>query len=228
HVRSLAFQGDNRTLVSACDDKAARLSDVGVLAVLDAHPGGVVGVQYHSNGTQALSAGKDGTAKLWDLTKGAVLKTFGPHKEPLHAATFNRDFTQVGVAAGKTVHVYNPADGKEVLNLPHPADVNALSFSVDKTRIATGAADRQTRLWDVATRKELQFFPCADPVRAVALHPNNKDLVTAAGKAVTAEAASVVRAVPVSPGPVHALTLTPNNTHVLTAGSDKAVSFWNL
>ena len=50
--------------MSAGTDKAARLSDVGVLAVLDAHQGGVVGVQYHSSGTQALTAGKDSTAKI--------------------------------------------------------------------------------------------------------------------------------------------------------------------
>src|SRR5207248_1251016 len=160
-------------------------------------------------------------------TKGAVLRTFGPLKEPVHAVTYNRDFTQVGVAAGKTVHVWNAADGKEALTLPHADDVLALAFSVDKAKILTGSADRQTRLWDVATKKELQFFAHPGPVRAVALHPNNKDLVSAAGKAVTAEAGSVVRVVPVSPGPVNALTITPNNTHVLTAGSDKLVTFWN-
>jgi WD40 repeat protein len=227
-VPALAFATDNRTLISAGADKAARLSDVGVLAVLDAHRGGVVGVQYHSTGTQALSAGKDGTAKVWDLTKAAVVRTFGPLKEAVHAATYNRDFTQVGVAAGKTVHVWNAADAKEALTLPHPDEVTSLAFSVDKTKILTGSADKQTRLWDVATKKELQFFAYADPVRAVALHPNNKDLVSGAGKTVTAEAASVARVIPVSSEPINALIITPNNTHVLTAGADKLVTFWNL
>src|SRR5262249_31720958 len=99
-VTGVAFLGDNRTLLSTGADKTVRRSDAGVLAVLDAHKGGVVGVQYPPSGTQALSAGKDGTAKLWDLTKGAVLRTFGPLKEPVHAVTYNRDFTQVGLAAG--------------------------------------------------------------------------------------------------------------------------------
>src|SRR5207302_5862726 len=157
-VTGLAFLGDNRTLISTGADKTARLSDAGVLAVLDAHKGGVVGVQYHPSGTQALSAGKDGTAKVWDLTKGVVLRTFGPLKEPVHAVTYNRDFTQVGLAAGKAVKVYSAADGKELLTLPHPDDVTTLAFSVDKARILTGSADRQARLWDVAVGKELQFF----------------------------------------------------------------------
>ena len=53
----------------------------------------------------------------------------------------------------------------------------ALSFSVDKARIATGAADKQTRVWDVASGKELEFFAHDGAAGAVVLHPNNKDLV---------------------------------------------------
>ncbi|MCI0465386.1 MAG: WD40 repeat domain-containing protein, partial [Gemmataceae bacterium] len=226
-VTALTFQGDNRTLIVASEDKAVRVIDVGVLAVLDAHKGGAVAVEYHGNGTQALSAGKDNTVKLWDLTKGTVLKEFKVN-EPITTATYNADFSQIGVAAGKTARLINIADGKELVVLPHPAEVLSLAISGDKTRIATGSADKLTRLWDVATGKEVQFFAQPDSVRAVVLHNNNKDVVSAAGKAVTADGVSVARTIPVGAGPIHALTLTPNNTHVLTAGSDKAVSFFNV
>src|SRR5438105_8042418 len=40
-VHALAFHTDNRTLVSASEDKTVRLSDVGVLRAWQAHPGGV-------------------------------------------------------------------------------------------------------------------------------------------------------------------------------------------
>lgn len=226
-VPSLAFQADNRTLVSASADKSARFFDVGVLAVLDAHKGGVVGVQVHSNGTQAVTAGADNTVKLWDLAKNQVVKTFGPLQEPIHAVTYNRDFTQVGVAAGKVVRVWNLADGKEVLVLTHPADVGSLSFSVDKTRVATGSEDKVMRLWDVATGKEVQFFPQPEAVKAVLYHPTNT-AVLSGGKALSIDNPAAQRVIPVSPGPVHALALTPTGTHVLTAGTDKVVSMWNI
>src|SRR5439155_3137114 len=74
-VKSLSFLADNRTLLTAAPDKTARLLDVAVLAAFDAHPGGVVSVQYHNAGAQLLTAGKDKTVKLWDVTKNAVLKT---------------------------------------------------------------------------------------------------------------------------------------------------------
>src|SRR5262249_44806461 len=133
-IRSLSFHSDNRTLVSAAMDKTARLLDVGVVTVLEAHTGGVTGVAFNGNGHQALSGGVDRTVKLWDLATGKVGRTFGPLADSVSAVAFSRDFTQVGAAAGKTVKVWNAADGKEIVTLTHPAAVNALSFSVDKSK----------------------------------------------------------------------------------------------
>src|SRR5207249_5056910 len=104
------------------------------------------------------------TVKLWDVTKGAVVKTFGPLKEPITTAAFNRDFTQVGAAAGKTVHVWNLADDKELHALTHPAEVLSLSFNFDKTRLATGGADKVTPVLDLASGREPPISPQDLPV----------------------------------------------------------------
>ena len=114
---------DNKTILSAGADKTARLDVVGLVALLDAHPGGVSAVQYHNSGTQALSAGADKTVKLWDLTKNAVLKTLGPVEAPVRQAVFSKDYTQVAAASDKSVRIWNAADGKELAKLDHPAKV---------------------------------------------------------------------------------------------------------
>ncbi len=226
------FLPDNRTLlVSSPAGKNVQLLDVNVLTAFDAHKGGVVSAQYHSSGALILTAGKDNTVKLWDVVKSNVLKTktFGPFPDPVRAAVFSRDFTQVGAAVGKSVKVWNVADGKEVLTLPHPAEVAALSFSADKTRIATAAADKQTRLWDAATGKELQFFAQPGAVQTVLYHPNNAAILSGGtDKVVSIDAPAIQRLIPAATAPLHALTLTPNATHVVTAGADKTVTFWNL
>jgi WD40 repeat protein len=226
-LKSLAFLGDNRTLLTASADKTAKLLDVNIAAAFEAHPGGVVAAQYHANGTQLLTAGADKTAKLWDLTKSAMLNSFGPFAEPVKFASFNRDFTQIGVAAGKVVKIYNPADGKEIVGLTHPADVISLSFSFDKTRLATGAADKLTRVWDLATGKELQFFPQDDAVAAV-IYTAQNTVISAAGKSARLDTPSAVRAIQVDAQPMYALAVVPNGTHVLTGGADKTVKMWNL
>lgn len=226
-LKSLAFLADNRTLFTASVDKTAKLLDVNIAAAFDAHPGGVVAAQYHANGTQLLTAGADKTVKLWELTKNAMLKSFGPLADPIKFAAFNRDFTQIGVAAGKLVKVFNLADGKEIASLSHPADASSLSFTVDKTRLATGAADKLTRIWDLATGKELQFFPQDDAVAAVIYTPQNT-VISAAGKSARLDTPSAVRAIQVDAGPIHSLAVVPNGTHVLTGGADKLVKMWNL
>jgi WD40 repeat protein len=226
-VPSLAFQGDNRTLVSGSLDKTVRFLDVAVLSALPAHPAGPVYVQYHNTGTQLLTAGADKTVKLWDLAKGTVIKSFGPLADPVRAAAFSKDYTQIAAAAGKLVKVWNVADGKDVATLTHPAEVLSLAFNQDKTRITTGCADRQTRLWEVGTGRELQFFAQSDAVEAVTMTAAGV-VFSAAGKAVQIETPSIVRVIAADSGPVHAVAMGPNNTHVLTAGADKAVKLWNL
>jgi WD40 repeat protein len=228
-IRSLAFLSDNRTLVSTSDDKTARLFDIGVVNVVDAHAGGVNAVAFHGNGTQFLSGGNDKTVKLWTVAPGkdpVVQRTFGPLTDAVTAVAFSRDFTQIGAAAGKAVKVWMP-DGKEVLTLSHPADVKSLSFSPDKTKIVTGASDNLARVWDVASGKELQAFAHAGPVEAVVFHNNNTTIVSgSADKIVAVHPISAVRVISAAPGPVRGLAVTPNGSHVLTA-DEKEVKLWN-
>jgi WD40 repeat protein len=226
-VTSLRFLGDGRTLVSASADKTARFLDVGVVSALPAHPAGPTFAQYHANGTQLVSAGADKTVKLWDLAKANVLKSFGPVADPIKAVAFSKDFTKVGVAAGKAVKVFVIADGKEAATLNHAVDVLSLSFSPDGTRIATGAADKQTRIWDAATGKELQFFAQDDAVDAVIYAPAGNLVISAAGKRTRIDTASILRAIQADAGPTYALAIIPANTHVLTGGADKIAKLWN-
>ncbi|MGH7174154.1 MAG: hypothetical protein ACRELG_28125, partial [Gemmataceae bacterium] len=159
---------------------------------------------------------------------GQVLKTFGPLPEAVRAAVFNRAGTQIGAAAGKTVVVWNVADGKEVRKLEHPAEIADLSFSADGKRLTTGASDNEVRVWELATGHELQAFLHAGPVRAVASHPSNNALVFSgsADKTVALHTMTVTRVVSAGT-PLRAVTVTNNGTHVLTAGDDGKIKLWN-
>ncbi len=224
-VKAMQFLANGRTLVTGSLDKSAKLLDVNILAALPAHPAGATLAQYHSNGTQVVTAGADKTVKLWDVAKGVVLKSFGPAADPVKDVGFSRDFTKIAVATGKSLKVWNVADGKDFVTLTHPVEVLSFSFSPDNTRIATGASDKQTRVWDPATGKELLFFPQADTVDAV-FHLANNVIVSATGKVLRIETATITKAVPADTGATTALTLSPNNTHVYTGGADKIVKRW--
>src|SRR5207244_13627050 len=86
-----------------------------------------------------------------------------------------------------------------------------------------------TRVWDLARGLELQALPQTDPVRVVAFHNGNAQILSAAGsKQVAIDTIAAARVLKAADGPLTALTLTPNATHVLTAGADKQVHLWNL
>jgi WD40 repeat protein len=229
-VPALAFQADNRTLVSASKDRTGLVADVGVLRVIEAHKGGVAGVEFHSNGTQLLSGGADKTVKIWEAATGKLLRTFVPLDDPVSAVAFSRDYTRVGAAAGKVVKVWSVTDGKELLSLTHPAEVTSVAFSVDRAKIVTGSADNVARAWDAVTGKELQFFSHAGAVRAVAFPGNNNNaVVTASADGTTAiHPLAINRAITASASALHALALAPNGNQILTTGADKAVRLWNL
>jgi WD40 repeat protein len=225
---SLAFLPDNRTLLATGTDQKVRLIDVGLLALLPAHPGGVNSIAFHANGMMALTGGADKTVKLWDPTMGKAVKTFGPLSDSVSAVAFSRDATQAASAAGKTVKVWNLADGKELLSLVHPDTVLTISFNADKSRIVTGSADHQTRIWDASTGTLWEAFAQAGPVRSIAVHPSQGTVISASGdKAAVVDTTSVVRAIAVSRAPIRSLAVTPNGSHVLTASDDMILRLWN-
>jgi WD40 repeat protein len=226
-VHGLAFLSDNRTLLSASADKTCVLADANVLRVLDTHPGGTSSVMFHNSGTQALTAGVDKTAKIWDLNQGKLLRTFGPLAEPVTAAVYSRDYSQVALAAGKTVQIFNANDGKALTTITQATPVTSLALSPDKTRLVTGGTDNLARIWDLASGKVLQAFRHEGPVVGVAYYNDNRIVISAStDKTVQIHTANVVRVVDAG-SPVRSLTTTMNGSHVVTGGADGKARLWN-
>ncbi len=227
-LRAMTFLADNRTLLSAGDDKLVSVNDVSVTSVLPVNTGGAVGVAYHPNATQIITAGKDKAARLWDLAQGKEVKAYGPLADSISALAVSRDFTLVGVTAGKTAKVWQIADGKEIATINHPAEVVSIGFNADKTRLITGTTDNAARVWEVATGRLLQTFSHGAAVRGVAFHPTQPAVITAsADKTAIVNTQTILRAIPASMSPLRAVAVTANGTHVMTAGDDKNVKAWN-
>jgi WD40 repeat protein len=228
-IRGIVFLSDNRTILTAEADKNARLIDVPAAGQLKVHEGAVTSLSLNGNATQAVTSGADKTVKQWDLAQGKSLRAFGPLPAPVPAATFSRDFTQIAAASGKQVKLWNAADGKDIATLEGPADVKALNYNGDKSRLATAGADGQVRIWDLATNKELVFFPHTDgAVEAVLFHANNTNVIAGgADKTATVHTIGVAKML-LAGSPVRCLYAAANGTHIVTGGDDKSVKLWNV
>src|SRR5262249_1246439 len=136
-------------------------------------------------GKQLVTAGADGTARVWELATGKPVTPLLRHGAGVLQAAFSPDGRRVATgSADRTARVWDAAPGKPVTPpLEHRAAVTLVAFSPDGRRVATAAADR-VRQWDAAAGDALGPSVLAASAGRVVNHvgftPDGR-LVTASG-----------------------------------------------
>jgi WD40 repeat protein len=99
-----------------------------------------------------LGASYDGRAYLWDLETGATLRVIEDHAAELRACAFSPDGERFATTSvDGTARVFWTQADRPPLVLAHGCPVGAVAFEARGDRLVTFAADRRTRIWNVAT-----------------------------------------------------------------------------
>ena len=208
-------------------DDPKQPKDKAVKYEIKAHTGKVTGLALHPATGQLITSGADKLIRFWDLTKPEkAVREIGPVAGPITGMALSRDGLLLAAVAGKEILLLNTADGKEAGKVSQPADVLAVSFALDKTRLLVGRADNQAALVELSTGAVLQTFPHAGPVRGVLIHPAAPQVITAsADKTVVISPIGVLRITPLG-GKVNGLALSPGLDRLATAGPGAECVTW--
>jgi len=123
---------------------------------LPGHVGPVTSAQFSKDGTHVLSAGADGTIRLWELQEGQEILSIHGCKGKLIAAFFGGDRIVAGGDDG-LLKCWDNA-GIEIWSVACPG-LRCLAVSADGQQLVTGGADHFIRIWDVAKGTEVLAEP---------------------------------------------------------------------
>ena len=151
-VRSAVFSPDGRRVLTASDDKIARLweADSGkLLATFQGHTDGVRSAVFSPDGRRVLTTSADKTARLWEAESGKLLATFQGHTDEVISAVFSPDGRRVLTTAwNTTARLWEAESGKLLATFEgHNDVVLSAVFSPDGRRVLTASRDETARLW---------------------------------------------------------------------------------
>jgi WD40 repeat protein/serine/threonine protein kinase len=155
-VWHVQFSRDGRYLVTASEDRTARVWDVRSGDPVGAplrHGAPIWHADFSPDGTQVVTAGRDGLAQVWVVATGRPLLSPLPHASPLTCAFFSPDGRSILTAAeDSTARIWDAATGKpRIPPLRHARPVKWAMFSPDGQRVVTASDDRTARVWNPAT-----------------------------------------------------------------------------
>ena len=184
-VQSAAFSPDGARIVTASDDRTARIWDAATgaeIAALRGHERAVAGAAFSPDGARIVTASDDRTARIWDAATGAEIAALRGHEGAVRSAAFSPDGARIVTASDdRTARIWDAATGAEIAALRgHEDGVLSAAFSPDGARIVTASDDRTARIWDAATGAEIAALRGhEDWVRSAAFSPDGARIVTA-------------------------------------------------
>ena len=239
YVLNAALSRDGRAVTGSQDGSARVWSRTGeILAELRGHSDSVTDASFAPDGRTVVTAGADGTARVWETPAGRVLRG---HSEWLMDAQFSRTGRRVlTVSNDGTARVWSAADGRLVkeIDVAKDDDLNAAALTPDGKWVVTAGDNGQVRIAGV-NGGQRRGWEEPGPVGDVSVSDDGRFVVTAVGPPADSEALAWNAVIhdlrdpgkPTATLKGHGLEIntarfSPDGRFVVTAGLDRTARIW--
>ena len=178
---SARFSPDGKRIVTT-DDKSARMWDAGSSQLLFTMSHGDIVYQalFNPAGSRIITAGGDGTVRIWDAATGASMRELTPQRSGAKRWRYSAVAMSSHVVAaiemmGRVAHVWDAETGTQIAELNNgAAEVASLAFSADGHWLAT-SGDDGVRVFDTSTWRQAVLLACPR-VRSLSFDPTGARL----------------------------------------------------
>lgn len=197
----------------------------------------ITALAFSADGKELAAAGYN-EITVWNPADGQLLRRISGVAQRTYGLAYSPDGKLLAVASGTPgqlgeVVLLEAATGKLVKFLAATNDVAFdVAFNPQGTKLASAAADRSIRVFDVATgTQELLIEDHADWVLGVAFSPDGKQIASASrdktSKVFNADTGESQATFNGHGNTVYSVAFSPDGKQVLTAGHDRKVQVWN-
>ena len=225
-IQNIALSSDGRYILTASDDKTARLWDVrsGKQLLTLQHPQSVTRVAFSKAGSFIWTKSASDALFLWNRSNGTLLTTFRAHSKPIIALAFNHDDTELLTASDSEIRLWNINNGRLILEQSGALNKVALGFSDTAPLAVTVSDDNTLELQHIKIDKRMLILPAHDgKIVSVAFSPDSERIATTSIDRVTKiwdiKTGSLLRALPKQASPVLNVAFNNAGTHIVTGGA---------
>jgi NACHT domain- and WD repeat-containing protein len=200
--------------------------------LIGTHGAQVWGLSLLPDGSDAVTAGLDGTCRVWDLDTGDERLRFAGDGGPVRTCAYDSSGSRIASAGdGAIVHLWDPATGSSVELAGHRAAIWSLAVGQTE-RLAAGAKDGSIRVWSTDTAGTGTLLgQLGDSVEHL-LWAGPEHLVSGSVDGVIGVWPLAGGGAPVQwqahRGPVRGLAMGPARQILVSVGADGVLALWSL
>ncbi len=183
-VIDVVFSADNKQLLSAGDDKTARLWDLVTAkepVIFNGHTNTVWSAQFHPDGKKVLTSSGDNTGKLWDISTGKLIQTFQGHQAWVYKLRVSPDGKTFAMSDGSGFcSIWDLMTNKFLFSFrPGRESLYYLHYLKNGRQIVTGNYDPLLSRWNLETqKKEMVYGVHNERLTAISLSNDERFLLT--------------------------------------------------